>query len=79
MQIEQEIVQITGTNADGSSIVTRGAQGTTAVDHATPVLRYTSLSEKVVIVPFIKNFFGSPASGDWQIQRRAAERSARQR
>ena len=23
------------------------------------------LSEKVVIVPFIKNFFGSPASGEW--------------
>ncbi len=65
LQIEQEIVQVTGTNPDGSSIVTRGAQGTTAATHATGVPAY-QLGETVLIVPFIKNFFGSPASGDWQ-------------
>jgi len=65
VQIEQEIVQVTGTNSDGSSRVTRGAQGTLAVDHALPFSAY-QLSENVVIVPFIKNFFGSPASGDWK-------------
>jgi hypothetical protein len=65
MQIEQEIVQVTGTNPDGSSIVTRGAQGTLAADHPITVSAY-QLGESVVIVPFIKGFFGSPASGDWQ-------------
>jgi len=64
LQIEQEVVLVTGTNSDSSSIVTRGAQGTTAVAHASAVLAY-QLGESVVIVPFIKSFFGSPASGDW--------------
>ncbi len=71
LQIEQEIVQVTGTNTDGSSAVTRGLHGTTAVSHVNglppvpPILVY-SLSETVLIVPFIKEFFGSPASGDWK-------------
>jgi hypothetical protein len=65
LQIEQEIVQVTGTNMDGSSAVTRGAHTTTAVGHLTPVVVYV-LSESVLIVPFIKEFFGSPASGDWK-------------
>ena len=65
VQIEQEIVEVTGTNTDGSSIVTRGAQGTPAAAHATALPAY-QLGENVVIVPFIKNFFGNPASGDWQ-------------
>jgi hypothetical protein len=65
LQIEQEIVQVTGTNTDGSSAVTRAAHATTAVAHIAPVVVYT-LSESVLIVPFIKEFFGSPASGDWK-------------
>ena len=65
VQIEQEIVQITATNTDGSSAVTRGAQNTTAAAHAVPVLGYI-LSQTAIIYPFIKNFFGSPVSGDWQ-------------
>jgi hypothetical protein len=65
IQIEQEIVQVTGTNPDNSSIVARGAQGTSAAAHALPLSAY-QLSENVVIVPFIKSFFGSPASGDWK-------------
>ena len=65
LQIEQEIVQVTGTNSDGSSAVTRGAQNTTAVAHGAAVSAY-QLGETVLIVPFIKSFFGSPASGDWQ-------------
>ncbi len=65
VQIEQELVEVTATNTDGSSIVTRGAQGTPAAAHATALPAY-QLGENVVIVPFIKNFFGSPASGDWQ-------------
>jgi hypothetical protein len=58
-------VQVTGTNTDGSSTVLRGAHTTTAVDHLAPVIVY-ALSESVLIVPFIKEFFGSPASGDWK-------------
>ncbi len=65
VQIEQEIVQITATNTDGSSAVTRGAHNTEAADHAVPVLVYI-LSQTAIIYPFIKSFFGSPVSGDWQ-------------
>ncbi len=65
VQVVQEVVQVTGTNPDGSSIVTRGVQGTSAVDHGLPLSAY-ELGEKVVIVPFVKTFFGSPASGDWK-------------
>ena len=44
--------------------VTRGVKETASSNHdaGTPV--YT-LSSKVVIVPFVRNFFGSPASGSW--------------
>jgi hypothetical protein len=71
LQIEQEIVQVTGTNTDGSSAVTRGIHGTTAGSHVNgappvPAILVYSLSESVLIVPFIKDFFGSPASGDWK-------------
>jgi hypothetical protein len=65
LQIDQEILQVTGTNTDGTCAVTRGAVATVAAAHTLPVFAYP-LSEKVVIVPFVKNFFGSPASGDWQ-------------
>jgi len=65
VQIEQEILQITATNTDGSSAVTRGVHNTTAATHAVPVLVYI-LNQTAVIYPFIKSFFGSPASGDWR-------------
>jgi hypothetical protein len=65
VQIDQEVVEVTGTNSDGSSVVTRGAGSTTAAAHTVPFSGY-ALNESVVIVPFIKNFFGSPASGDWK-------------
>ena len=65
VQIEQEVLQVTGLNTDGSQAVLRGLQGTTAAAHAVSTLAFT-LSEMVAIVPFIKNFFGSPASGDWK-------------
>jgi hypothetical protein len=65
VQIDQEILEITATHTDGSSTVTRGVHGSLAVDHVLPVTAYP-LSEKVLVVPFIRNFFGSPASGDWE-------------
>jgi hypothetical protein len=65
LQIEQEIVNVTGTNSDGSSALARGIHGTQAVAHSAGALVYT-LGYKVAIVPFVPNFFGSPASGDWK-------------
>lgn len=65
VQIDQELVQVTGTNPDGNSAVTRGAQSSTAAAHLSGVSAY-QLGETVLIVPFIKGFFGTPASGDWQ-------------
>jgi len=65
LQIEQEIVQVTATDAEGGATVARGLHGTMAADHLLPGFAYV-LSEIVVIVPFVRSFFGSPASGDWQ-------------
>ena len=59
IQIDQEIILI------GGSGIERGYQSTTAAAHAAGTSVYV-LSEKVLILPFSRNFFGSPASGDWQ-------------
>ncbi len=64
-QIDQEIVAVTANHTDGTATVTRGVQGSVAADHGLPVTAYP-LSEKVLVVPFVRNFFGSPASGDWE-------------
>jgi hypothetical protein len=63
VQIDQEIILV-GVTASGVSAVTRGMHSTAAADHAVTAHAYP-LSDKVVIVPFIKEFFGSPASGEW--------------
>ncbi len=65
LQIDQEILSVTGSAGAGTVTVTRGAHNTTAAIHGQGTLAYP-LSQKVVIAPFVKNFFGSPASGDWQ-------------
>jgi len=66
VQIDQEIVQVTGLNTDGTQAVIRGLHNTTAAAHTTVPTNAYTLGETVAIVPFIKSFFGSPASGDWQ-------------
>ena len=63
VQIDQEIILV-GATTSGASAVTRGVQSTTAAAHAVTALVYP-LSDKVVIVPFIREFFGGPASGEW--------------
>ncbi len=63
VQIEQEIILV-GTTTSGVSGATRAMHSTTPADHAIAESAYP-LVDKVVIVPFIKNFFGSPASGEW--------------
>jgi hypothetical protein len=65
VQIEAEILLAGVTDAEGNTPVTRAVHGTTAIAHGPTVLAYL-LTEKIAIVPFVKNFFGSPASGDWK-------------
>ena len=59
LQIDEEILRVTATGVD------RGVHTTTAADHPLTSPVYV-LSEKVAIAPFIRNFFGTPASGDWK-------------
>lgn len=65
VQVEQEIMQVTRLNSSGTQSVVRGAQNTKAVAHPATALAYL-LTDTILIVPFIRQFFGSPASGDWQ-------------
>jgi len=65
IQLEAEIVRTGGPGAGGGTTVERGVHSTAAADHDAGTLAYP-LTEKVAIVPFIKNFFGTPASGDWK-------------
>ncbi len=65
LQLDGEVLQVTQISADGLQVgVAGGLKQTTASDHAagTPVY---ALESSVTIVPFIRNFFGTPASGDW--------------
>ena len=68
IQIEAEILVVTGTASGGTVYtVTRGSHGSTAAAHAilpTPALVY-HLARSVEIVPFVNDFFGSPASGSY--------------
>ncbi len=65
VQIESEILQIV-TILDGGLQyqVMRGADGTTAANHAAAVPLY-ALSTNITIVPFVSGFFGSLSSGDF--------------
>jgi len=64
LQLEHEVVRVIAI-AGTTVIVERGLHRTAAAAHAsgTPVW---ILKDQVVIVPFVRNFFGSPASGDWK-------------
>jgi hypothetical protein len=65
IQVNQEIMRIDEVqNGGGRLLVTRGVQGTTAVEHAALSSVY-ELSSKAVIAPFPLDFFGSPYSGNW--------------
>lgn len=65
LQMDAEIVSVAQTTADGHTDVQRAMHSTTAATHDTTAPAYP-LTEKIAIVPFIKNFFGTPASGDWR-------------
>jgi hypothetical protein len=65
IQFDQEVMELTQVSEDGLTFqVNRGLHGTTPAPHAQGTLLY-QLSARVLTVPFIHNFFGSPASGDW--------------
>ena len=65
LQIEQEIVKVQGPHTGGGLDVVRGMHSSGAADHLSTTAVYP-LGTKVAIVPFVKGFFGSPASGDWK-------------
>jgi hypothetical protein len=63
IQIEGEILEVTGVIDSGAEYqVTRGSYGSTAVGHDSGKLLY-HLRRSVAIIPFVRGFFGSPASG----------------
>src|SRR5579862_5380691 len=65
IQIEGEILAVVSTSSGGTVYqVTRGSHGSTAAGHAatTPIYH---LNRNVTIVPFVDDFFGSPASGSY--------------
>jgi hypothetical protein len=65
IQIEGEVLLVTATSGGGTSYtVTRASHGSTAASHAASVAIY-HLKRDVSIAPFVKGFFGSPASGSF--------------
>jgi hypothetical protein len=65
LQIDREVLLAASTDSGGNTSVRRGIQGTTAAAHLAGALAYP-LEEKIVIVPFVKGYFGTPAGGDWK-------------
>ena len=65
IQIDSEILSVSATVANGTAVsVTRGAEGTTAATHAAQALVYV-LAKKTFVMPFARDFMGSPASGSY--------------
>jgi hypothetical protein len=63
VQIEAEILEVSGVSGGGTQYqVIRGSYSSAAVAHASGKLLY-HLRRSIVIVPFVRGFFGSPASG----------------
>ena len=63
--LEGEVLQIVAVLNNGARLqLLRGVQSSTSAAHASGTLVY-ALSSKTQIVPFVKDFFGSPASGNW--------------
>lgn len=65
VQLESEAMTVTGVQNGGLNLtVARASHGSTAVAHAAGVLVY-ALTRAITTVPFVKGFFGSPASGSY--------------
>ena len=65
IQIEGEILGVVSTSGGGTVYqVARGSHGSTAAGHSATTAIY-HLGLNVTIVPFVEDFFGSPASGSY--------------
>jgi hypothetical protein len=65
IQIDDEVMIVSATSSASATFqVTRASYGTTAVAHAIGVAVY-QLEKKTFVMPFARQFFGSPASGDY--------------
>ena len=65
IQLDGEILAVTAVTGNGTQYhVTRGQQTTSAAAHSIAALVF-QLSTRIFVVPFVRNFFGSPASGSW--------------
>jgi hypothetical protein len=67
IQMESEILEVVATSNGGLTYqVNRGSHGSSAAAHGTtpPTIIY-HLKRNVTIVPFVNDFFGSPASGSY--------------
>jgi len=65
IQLEAEIARVTAVQNNGSRYqITRGVQTSDAAAHASGTI-VSELQKKTQIVPFVRDFFGSPASGTW--------------
>lgn len=65
IQIESEVVVVLHAVNNGASCqVTRGSYGSTAIAHAAQTTVYL-LEKKTFVMPFARDFFGSPASGSY--------------
>jgi hypothetical protein len=65
VQIGAEVMVVEGNLTSSTTVpVTRGSHGTTAATHTTGTGVYL-LAEKIFILPFAQEFFGSPASGSY--------------
>jgi hypothetical protein len=65
IQIGREVIQVGDTDTTGATTVMRAKHNTQAADYPSGTTVY-QLKEKVTIVPFARNFFGSGASGEWK-------------
>jgi hypothetical protein len=65
VQIDQEVMVVQGSVTSGTTVsVTRASHGTSAATHSVGTGVYI-LAEKIFIMPFAQEFFGSPASGSY--------------
>jgi hypothetical protein len=65
VQIDQEVMVVQQTVTNGTTVaVTRASHGTSAAAHTAQAGVYI-LEEKIFVMPFAQEFFGSPASGSY--------------
>jgi hypothetical protein len=64
LQIEGEILEVTGVHSGTEYAVLRGAYESPAAAHGAGTLVY-HLTRGIFVVPFVKGFLGSPASGSF--------------